>query len=207
MPPWRFIESPPSDIASQMEFDRALFEEALHDPAVLPVLRIYRVSRPAVSVGRAWKKGEGVTVRPTGGGRVNHGDDLIYSVVARPGTFPTFRQVRTSYLSFHEVVQEAFRSLGVETELLRCDRPELKKNSRRLIGNCFREPVPTDLALGGEKVAGGAQRRRANAFLHQGSIKLPRGISFEALKEALTSAFETKFEAEWASGRKIEQTV
>ena len=138
---------------------------------------------------------------------MNHGDDLIYSVVARPGTFPTFRQVRTSYLSFHETVQEAFRSLGVETELLRCDQPELKRNSSRRISDCFREPVPTDLARGSEKVAGGAQRRRPNAFLHQGSVKLPRGISFEALKKALTSAFETKFEAEWVGGRRIEQEV
>lgn len=215
---WRFIESPPSDIASEMEFDRALFEEALHDPEALPILRIYRVLKPGVTVGQSFKIASpvrkrgglvmtGVCVRPTGGGRVNHGDDLIYSVVARPDTFPTFRQVRTSYLSFHEAVQEAFQSLGVETEFLRCDDPELKKNSRRLIGDCFKEPVPTDLALGGQKIAGGAQRRRAKAFLHQGSIRLPRGISFEALKKSLRSAFETKFEAEWVSGRRIEQTA
>lgn len=219
MPTWRFIESPPSDIASEMEFDRALFEEALNDLCALPVLRIYRVSKPGVTVGRSYSRslrgaagGGGlamtsVCVRPTGGGRVNHGDDLIYSVVARPDTFPTFRQVRTSYLSFHEAVQEAFRNLGIETQLLRCDQPELKKNSGGLIGDCFKEPVPTDLALGGQKIAGGAQRRRANAFLHQGSVKLPPGIFFEALKEALTSVFETKFEAEWVSGRRIEQTA
>lgn len=179
-----------------MEFDRALFEEALHDPAALPVLRIYRVSKPGVTVGRAWKKGEGVTVRPTGGGRVSHGDDLIYSVVARPDTFPTFRQVRTSYLSFHEAVQEAFRNLGVETELVRCDHPEFKKNSRRLIGDCFKEPVPTDLVYEGKKIAGAAQRRKKQAFLHQGSVQLVAGLTFDRLRDAFLEIFKKKVDVD-----------
>ena len=200
MPPWRLIESPPSDIFSHMNLDCELFEAFLQNPDALPVLRIYRVTEPAITVGRSWRKngqfrGGRVCVRPTGGGLVHHGNDLIYSVIARRHSFPTFYQVRTSYLSFHEAVQEAFQGLGVETRLFRCDDSRARLNSKRALhlDDCFHRPVPTDLALGDRKIAGAAQWRRGENFLHQGSIQLPEGVSFLDLKEAFLEAFKRKF--------------
>ena len=237
MPPWRLIESPPSDIFFHMNLDRELFEAFLQNPDALPALRIYRVTEPAITVGRSWRKpkpakpgtvlggtvltvpgvsrlfmtklsppepspGEpSLCVRPTGGGLVHHGNDLIYSVIARRSSFPTFRQVRTSYLSFHEAVQEAFQKLGIETRLFRCDDSRARLNSKRALhlDDCFHRPVPTDLALGDQKIAGAAQWRRGENFLHQGSLQLPEGISFSALKEALLGAFKRKFGVRWES--------
>ena len=203
-----------------MEEDRRLFEEFILDPGALPILRIYRVSEPAVSVGRSWRtslRGSGATeaisslrllrrafgpprndaavcIRPTGGGLVRHGNDLLYSVLARRDTFPTFHQVRMSYLSFHEVVQEAFRDLGIETSLFRCDDPRAKKHTKEWrLENCFERPVPTDLGFNNRKIAGAAQWRRRDGFLHQGSIQLVQGISFESLKLAFLETFERRF--------------
>jgi len=194
-----------------MDLDRELFEKFISDPGAVPILRIYRVSEPAVTVGRSYRGSSlprtaphlPVCMRPTGGGIVYHGGDLIYSVVARAYSFPTFHQVRTSYLSFHETVQEAFEGLGIVTRLIRCDDPQARSNSKRrgLVEECFRRPVPTDVALGDQKIAGGAQRRRPEGFLHQGSIQLPEGASFDALKGALVPCFQKKFGIVWQHER------
>ena len=243
---WRLIESGPADMASHMALDRELFEAFLKDPEAPPLLRIYRVSKPEVSVGRSrdrhcepretgrsnpvlrllrpfLRKGRlkdsllvltplsilasglrqafGLprndwTVRPTGGGLVRHGNDLIYSVMARRDTFPTFHQVRTSYLSFHEAVCAAFQKLGIEARLLRCD--EVTRHTG--LGECFRDPVATDVLVDGRKAAGGAQWRRGVNFLHQGSVRLMRGISFEALKPALIESVADLFGIVWRPG-------
>ena len=185
-----------------MQEDRRLFEEFIQNVDALPALRIYQVSKPSMTVGRvfaALRNEVAVCVRPTGGGLVRHGEDLIYSVIARRDSFPTFHQVRTSYLSFHEAVQLAFKTLGIETRLFRCDDPAAKKNSKEAfrLKECFRKPVPTDVAVGSQKIAGGAQWRRREGFLHQGSIQFLRGVTYEALKTALIDAFEKKFGIEF----------
>jgi len=190
-----------------MALDRWLFEEFFQDPTALPLLRIYRLSGPGVTVGRSYgKRGlvrREVCVRPTGGGLVEHGKDLIYSVFARRDTFPTFHQVRTSYLSFHEAIQAAFEKLGIETHLMRCDDPRLRRSgargapARQDRSRCFTHPVATDLLWKEKKIAGGAQWRRGAAFLHQGSVLLPPGISFEGLRSTLISVFEKKFSIAW----------
>lgn len=152
-----------------------------------------------MTVGRSWRMEKNVCLRPTGGGLVRHGNDLIYSVMARRDSFPTFRQARTSYLSFHEAVQEAFQKLGIETRLFRCDDPRARPLSKRASQpeDCFHRPVPTDVAWGEKKIAGAAQWRRKESFLHQGSVELLKGVSFEALKGALEEAFREKFGLVW----------
>jgi len=181
-----------------MALDRELFEKFAEDSQALPMLRIYRVTEPAVTVGRSWGSSlhnDEVCVRPTGGGLVRHGKDLIYSVIARRDSFPTFGRVRTSYLSFHEAVQEALVRLGIETRLFRCDEAKISRN----LSECFKEPVATDVLFEEKKIAGGGQWRRREGFLHQGSIQLLQGISFEGMREALKDAFERKFDIVWSS--------
>ena len=194
---WQLIESPPADIFFQMEEDRLLFEAFVSEPGAFPVLRIYRVSGPGITLGRARRSSlpKDICIRPTGGGLVRHGNDFLYSVMARRDTFPTFHQVRTSYLSFHEVVQEAFWNLGIETTLFRCDDLKARKNAKEphRLEDCFEKPVPTDVSFEDKKIAGGAQWRRKEAFLHQGSVQLIQGVSFERLKPVFLEAFEKRF--------------
>ena len=205
---WRFIESPPTDIFTQMALDRELFEEFVQHLSLPPLLRIFRVSEPAVTVGRLFRirtvsSDLPVCVRPTGGGLVRHGQDLVYSVCARRDSFPTFGMVRTSYLSFHEAVQDAFSVLGFETRLLRCDevrpltQPSPPKGGEGQLAECFKEPVATDVLLEERKIAGGGQWRRERSFLHQGSVQIPPGVSYEDLRDALKKAFAKKFGIDW----------
>lgn len=133
---------------------------------------------------------------------MEHGSDLLYSVMARKDSFPTFKLVRTSYLSFHEAIQDALQRLGVETRLFRCDEAKKQaqdKFSRRHseIEPCFQNLVATDLLFQGKKIAGGAQWRRGPAFLHQGSILPPFPIPFFELKSEFLEAFTKKFQIEW----------
>ncbi len=206
---WQLVESTPSGITDQMDLDRQLFDVFIGDPAEIPVLRIYQVKEPSITIGRSFHQA-GIEAlqheripactRPTGGGLVRHGRDLIYSVIARKDTYPAFHQVRTSYLSFHEAIQQAFKGLGYETDLFRCDDPQAKKNTKgsTSIDECFQKPVPTDLRWKGEKIAGGAQWRKREGFLHQGSIQPVAGLPFEELKSALIHAFQEKFQIEWS---------
>lgn len=185
-----------------MALDSNLFESFAQDATALPLLRIYRTEGEAVTVGRSRVKGildPSFVVRPTGGGLVRHGNDLLYSVIARRDSFPTFRQARTSYLSFHEVVQQAFRTLGIETRLFRCDDPLARTHARRvgLRDDCFTRPIPADVAVGNRKIAGAAQRRRREGFLHQGSIQLLDKNSYNDLKAALIESFRRKFDITW----------
>lgn len=205
---WRLLESESSGVTHQMDLDRQLFGAFISDSQEIPLLRIYQVPGPSITIGRAFHQigietlqHERIPVctRPTGGGLVRHGSDLIYSVIARKDTYPTFHQVRTSYLSIHEAIQQAFKNLGFPTELFRCDDPVAKKNIKAStsIDECFQKPVPTDLRWKDEKIAGGAQWRKREGFLHQGSIQLFDGVTFGYLKAALIQAFQEKFQIEW----------
>lgn len=208
---WRLIESSPADLASQMALDEALFEAFPKEPGALPFLRVFQVSQPAFSVGYSYRRHpeafplpqgifafrrtpQRVCIRPTGGGWVQHGDDLIYSVIAWSHSFPTFDRVRTSYLSFHEAIQTAFRNAGLASRLFRCDEAQRIRRSSR---DCFHDPVATDILAGGRKIAGGAQRRRAGVFLHQGSIRLPQGVCFEEFKRLFIRSFAEKFNVDF----------
>lgn len=184
-----------------MALDRELFEEFVQGPHSLPILRIYQVTEPSVTVGRSWRGPlmgrEPVCVRPTGGGLVRHGNDLIYSVIARRNSFPTFGMVRTSYLSFHEAIQAALGKLGIQSRLFRCDEARHVRHRKSVLTDCFQEPVATDLLVDEQKIAGGAQLRSRGAFLHQGSVQILKGSTFERLKESFLTAFQEKFSVVW----------
>ena len=180
-----------------MDIDRRLFEEFLQDPKALPILRVFRAKAAAITVGRSWRKKrlpEGAVLRPTGGGLVRHGNDFIYTVIARKDTFPTFGMVRTSYLSLHEAVLAALEKRAILARLYRCDEP---RTHQATFGECFLEPVATDVLLNRQKIAGGAQWRRAGVFLHQGSILLLKGMSFDVFKRTFLIAFEEQFGCIW----------
>src|SRR4051812_9719540 len=99
----------------QMAVDEILFreyEQAEENRAGArePVLRIYFSSEPWITVGYSHPEIKSVTEIPvcrriTGGGRVEHGRDLIFSVVAGKKDDESFGSVRISYLKIHEAVK------------------------------------------------------------------------------------------------------
>lgn len=133
-----------------------------------PLLRVYRWSRPAVSFGYFQPYPVELAAqyelvrRPTGGGRVYHGTDTTYTVVAPPGHWLHRARATEAYCAIHRAVAAA---LAEPVTLL--DHPAPSPRGRY---DCFQQPVSGDVMVQDRKVAGGAQRRSRWGLLHQGSI-------------------------------------
>lgn len=160
-----FIDDPqPRAAALNMAIDEALLEAI----GEWPILRVYRWARPAVSFGcfgdfagvrRAFPTREWVR-RWTGGGVVEHGADVTYSVVVpRPLALAMSRPAES-----YRLVHEAIRGVLDRAEMAAADEPKVSPA-------CFENPVRHDLLRDGRKLAGAAQRRTRQGLLHQGSIQ------------------------------------
>lgn len=186
----RLLLDAKSSAAANMAIDESLLRHAR-----APVLRIYGWEEACVSVGYFQKAsvvpfGASFVRRYTGGGLVEHGRDLTYTLVlpsdhplTRAGTLP-------SYHAIHEGVASALRSAGIGCRLATA---QPKKDHP----SCFLKPVPADVLDSKEnKLAGAAQRRTKQGCLHQGSILLPGSIPPELSKilpDHLAQALKTSW--------------
>ncbi len=157
-------------------------DEALLEWGRKPVLRAYRWAEPTVTYGyfdeeataRAIFPGEELHFvrRWTGGGIVDHRQDIPFTLAMhrkgekeRPSSAVLYRWI-------HGALARVLRDCSVECVMLDGDAPDGGRA-------CFSSPVTSDLVLpGGEKLAGGGQRRVRGGVLHQGSIQnclLPSG--------------------------------
>jgi lipoyl(octanoyl) transferase len=194
MKQWRLYPSLSATMAFQMAVDEVLFRRYFLDREdSLPLLRFYYSSEPAISVGYTYRGpeptngGKPFCRRWTGGGRVDHGRDLMFSIAAYKTDDESFPSVRMSYLKIHESVKLAYETLGLRPRFYRCDEG-LPKGS-----DCFQFPIATDLACGDHKIAGGAQKRTRGAFLHQESLVIPKGIDSKVLEQTIAAGMENIF--------------
>ena len=104
--------------------------------------------------------------RATGGGLVDHQNDITYTLVV-PKSYNLAKAKGTeSYRVIHSALVIALKKSGHEVELVGQDS-DVDSSS------CFEKPVEWDLIdESGEKVAGAGQRRTRKGLLHQGSILL-----------------------------------
>lgn len=176
------------DGALNMATDEALLEHL----EVAPVLRIYRWARPTVSFGyfdefepvRAAFPQCALVRRWTGGGIVEHGRDLTYSLVVPRSHRLTALRAEESYRLLHGVLATAIAAASPEPlKLAEQTDAETPQSSRA----CFVNPVRHDLLLDGHKIAGAAQRRTRRGWLHQGSVQFPNFTPpfFERLHQTL----------------------
>ena len=115
----------------QMALDRLLFEKHQSELNPAPVLRFYYSSALWCSVGYAAEKSADYALtsskhdlkqisicrRPTGGGTVIHGNDLIFSLCARKqDDFEKFESLEISYKHLHEAVKLAFQKMGKQID-------------------------------------------------------------------------------------------
>jgi lipoate-protein ligase A len=179
--------------AACMRGDAELLEAHTDDTPV--TLRLYTWIRPTVSVGFMQKPEElldldacsagGIDVvrRPTGGRAILHWEEITYAVVAsaRDGRFGT------NLASAHDVIGEclaaALGRLGIAAELSRPGRDPRRLGLRQ---PCFASTGRSELLVGGRKLVGSAQRRRAHAFLQHGSLLI--GPAHEGLVDLLRDA-------------------
>lgn len=141
-----------------------------------PVLRVYRWARPAVTYGyftdvegiRPWLAGRDHARRATGGGLVEHGDDLTLAL-AIPRTGP-WAGVRSTdlYCHLHRTIVRSLGSADPGVTLFPVAAARSAPGAP-----CFEAPVPADLMLDGRKVGGGAIRRSRHSLLYQGSLRPP----------------------------------
>lgn len=110
--------------------------------------------------------------RPTGGGVIFHEFDFAFSILIS-AAHPWFS---SNTLANYEVINrrvaasiKEFLSTHPPLQLFK-PATETSKPSRPSF--CMAQLTPYDVALGGKKIAGAAQRRTKKGILHQGSICL-----------------------------------
>jgi lipoyl(octanoyl) transferase len=169
----------PHSAAMNMAIDEALLESA-----IIPTIRFYRWSSPALSFGYFGKFSDvaiyaaerDLVRRWTGGGIVLHGDDLTYSIVI-PASDPVFDE--SSIVIYEEIHYSLARALnGIGQRALVAggvDRGGVALSKQAAVSasgySCFANPVRADVMMDGRKIAGAAQRRTRRGLLQQGSIQ------------------------------------
>ena len=161
--------------ACQMAVDELLLDAAVAGGEVSrPVIRLYRWSRPTLSLGFHqsrieppwWELArEGVidmVRRPTGGRAVLHAGDLTYALIWPAPGLPRLEAYRRACCW----LQQAFADLGLPLRFGE-RRPTAEQAS------CFALATPADLVHGdGGKRIGSAQLWRRGHLLQHGSIQL-----------------------------------
>ena len=172
----RVIFSPPAEARWNMALDEALFEGVIGG-GTAPTLRLYSWRPPGISLGyfqpagmadpaACARRGVEVVRRATGGGAVLHYGDLTACLVCSKRMLPG--NVRESYRRLSAAHAEALRSLGLAAEA--GDAAPPLPHRLRPGYDCFARLTECDVAVGGAKVAGSAQRRKRGALLHHTSI-------------------------------------
>jgi lipoyl(octanoyl) transferase len=186
----RLLIDPPLDGATNMARDEALLDAvaAGESPATL---RFYQWSVPTVSLGyfqpyAAFESAPAIVRHPvvrrtTGGGAILHDRELTYALAATTSHCLLRGGPTNLYCLVHDAIIDVLRSAGVEAE---------RRGHGGRAGNwrddgsgdaggeepflCFARGHSLDIVLGGQKLAGSAQRRVAGAVLQHGSLILER---------------------------------
>jgi lipoate-protein ligase A len=194
----RLLLDSESSASANMAIDESLLRHAQ-----APVLRIYGWEQPCVSIGYFQKAsvvaaGTSFVRRYTGGGLVEHGRDLTYTLVL-PADHPlTAAGTLPSYRAIHEAVASTLRAAGVDCQLATAQ-------PRTDHASCFLKPVPADvLDSKGAKLAGAAQRRTKQGCLHQGSILLSSQIPPQ-LPKILPDHLARALQTSWARTERTRQ--
>ncbi|MFQ5599538.1 MAG: biotin/lipoate A/B protein ligase family protein [Candidatus Krumholzibacteriia bacterium] len=163
--------------AENMRRDTGLLEA--QDEESPPALRLYTWEPAAISLGFMQRAEElvdldacraaGIDVvrRPTGGRTILHWEEITYAVVASTRDARFGAHLGAAHAVIGECLAAGLAHLGIATEL---SRP-LRDPQRRLLRQpCFVSAGRSELLVGGRKLLGSAQRRRAQAFLQHGSL-------------------------------------
>ena len=173
METWRLLETWGCEPGLAMALDEGLLLHAGPEP----VLRFYTWDPAALSLGYFQRLADvpqaqlasRVVRRLTGGGAIHHANELTFSIACSLA-HPLFAgAVRGSYERVHGWIVAALARHGVAARLRGSARLE---SDRPGSGMCFQRSTDLDLAWGGRKGVGSAQRRLGDRVLHHGSIKL-----------------------------------
>ena len=157
----------------QMAVDETLLKEVSR-----PLLRIYRWEAPCITFGYFQRLSEVRLTGPdlpavrrwTGGGMVEHGKDLTFSLLIPKGERCAAMPPAHFYRELHGLLAAAL-SRFVPSSVRLAGEADLRAGQA-----CFTAPAIDDLLMAGEKILGGAQRRSTGALLYQGSLQGMNGF-------------------------------
>jgi lipoate-protein ligase A len=114
-----------------------------------------------------------------------------------------------NYQFVNQIVLDVIQSyFSLQPELITADAPSMGPHCRHF---CMAKPTQYDVVYRGLKVAGSAQRKRKQGYLHQGTISLmapERGLLLDLLlsQEEVTQAMTTYTFAPLAELSQLEKT-
>lgn len=179
------INTTPMDAPAHMAFDELAARAAC---AADIYLRFYNwAPGAAVTFGYAQAFPGGAAVRrPTGGGVVEHKDDVTFSII-----FPASNlKLQDIYSKLHAVINT---ELGGEYGVYAGASDYSPGTAAGAPNACFKNPVQSDLMAGAQKVLGGALRKFEKNYLYQGSFQSARAREDAKLKAKITSAISIFF--------------
>ena len=178
----KIIDTQTSSAKQNMEYDEE-FLDSLNENSD-PILHFYDWEKPSITHGyfidpakflnldNADKLGVTIARRPTGGGIVFHLWDLAFSFLL-PSHHPKFsRNTLENYRFVNDIVLDAVKDtfdLKKPMDLIGDDMLSLDHACSKF---CMARPTKYDVMFFGQKVAGAAQRKKKNGFLHQGTISI-----------------------------------
>jgi len=138
-----------------------------------PTLRIYRWSAPCVTFGYFQSQesvhqvypGVPLVRRWSGGGMVEHGKDVTFSLMIPRGEPAASMAPASFYRELHRRLA-GWLSLSLASEVRLAGEGDIVTGPQ-----CFKAPAGDDLLMSGQKILGGAQRRSSGALLYQGSLQ------------------------------------
>jgi lipoate-protein ligase A len=180
---------PPQSGEINMRIDNEMLADLTPNSPL--VLRMYRWSRPTLSLGHfqneldipsqeSWSAAPRVR-RKTGGGAILHDFEWTYSLVI-PGRPELGLKGHSEpiYRSTHQAVVEGLREMGWDAKLSEqctCATLLQGKEAAEEPFLCFMRRSPVDVLVGGDKILGSAQRRSASGLLQHGSFLLSASAS------------------------------
>lgn len=177
---WRWIPTLEAGGLSQMALDLWMLGRQEQADAE-PMLRLYRWSRPTLSLGAHQRRLEPhwqelvdggqieLVRRPSGGRAVLHAGELTYALACRPSS----RHRLTAYSDCCRWLQAAFAELGQPLQFGSSGAGQAQGRS-----SCFASGTAADLIhADGAKRIGSAQLWRGAALLQHGSVLLAPPIS------------------------------
>lgn len=177
----RWIDDGFNNAPYNMAIDEVLFRLFQIETQYAAIVRTYGFTDGAMTFGVCQqvkddsamkdrlKHSTSYTRRITGGGAVEHTNDIVYSVITHVREHEAFSNVNTSYHFLHSIIHKAIKPHVREVEL--CSLRDASFMGRK---QCFSNPVENDIMVRGQKVAGAAQKRRHGYILHQGSVQLEK---------------------------------
>ncbi len=179
---WNLIEREAASAASNMEYDGELLKTLV--PTALPILHLYDWTCPSLTYGffarperllnleAVERHGFDLARRPTGGGVVFHVWDLAFSVLIPSGSSLFSQNTLDNYELINQVIFSVVQDFVGKNSVMSLTPHDFMMKNPQQAFFCMARPTKYDLVVGKKKIAGAAQRKMKQGFLHQGTIAL-----------------------------------